>query len=234
MFFAFAAGGLAFGAAFNEHVPLHIFATVTVAVYWGLLEIQARKAVDVHTQHPESVYIVGYIATIGGFAGLAVFLGKDATRITDFKVTLPMILERGGFAVISTLVGLVAMNVLKLQADARSTPKNEQEEFIQQFSKTFANEFTKSLGSAEQTAAFSENLARMTGQMTSSAAAMDRLQTTGEQVELAMQAAEKRMPQLVDALVQFEELTNKVLPAWREITKQVGDAATFSHSYHRA
>lgn len=231
LFFAVVAGGAAFWAAFNERVPFHIFATVAVAVYAVVLALQARKAalravqagsaVDLPTQHPESAYIVGYIATIGGFAGLAVFLGRDATRITDFKVTLPMILERGGFAVISTLVGLVAMNVLKMQADTQSSPGSEQNEFISKFSEKFATEFTKTLGSAEQTAA----LAQVMSQATTIMPIMNQLGTRAQEVEQVMQAAGERMPQLVKGLERFHELSNKVLPAWDKLTGQVEEAA---------
>jgi len=231
LFFAVVAGGTAFWAAFNQQVPFHIFATVAVAVYAVALGLQARKAarlarqdgkaVELSTQHPESVYIVGYIATIGGFAGLAVFLGKDAARITDFKGTLPMILERGGFAVISTLVGLVAMNVLKMQADTQSHPGSEQDEFINKFSEKFATEFTKTLGNTEQTTA----LAQVMAQATTIAPIMNQLGTRAQEVQEVMQAAAKQMPQLEEGLARFQALSDKVLPAWDKVTGQVEEAA---------
>lgn len=224
IFFAALAGGLAFAGAFNQTLHLHWFATGTVLIYALLLASHIRKTKDTHGQHPESVYIVGYIATIGGFAGLAVFLGKNSEQIMDFKTVLPMILSRGGTAVISTLVGLAMMNMLKMLADEHSSPKNEQDEFIQQFSKNFADEFTKSLGSAENTAAFSENLAQMSGQMASTVAAMNQLHNTAQEVEHVMQVAGERMPQLVEGLSRFDELSNKILPAWEKLTQQAEDA----------
>lgn len=221
IFFAIVAGGLAFAAAFYEKVPLHMFATGMVVIYGVLLFIHIRKTNDAHAQHPESVYIVGYIATIGGFAGLAVYLGRNSGQIADFKTVLPMILERGGFAVVSTLVGLVAMNVLKMQADGDAGVKLEQEEFAQQI----ATQISKSLGNAEQTAEFTQNMAQMAGQMAGNIEAMNHMQATAREVEGVMQAASQQMPQLVEGLARFEELSNKVLPVWDRMAEQADEAA---------
>ena len=224
--FALVAGGFAFGAAFVEKLPLHILATATVVVYWLVLNNDIRKLKDghsqnAHLQHPESVYIVGYIATIGGFAGLAVYLGRSSGGTIDFKTALPMILERGGFAVVSTLVGLVAMNVLKMQADVQAGNNKEQEEFAQRI----ASEISKSLGNAEQTAEFTKNMAQMASEMAGNVNALNQMQTTAREVEGVMQLASQQMPQLVCGMERFEELTSKVLPAWAQITDQTAEAA---------
>ena len=223
LFFCFVttAGGLAFAAPFYPELLLHWFATVVVAIYAIVLFTYSHKTKDIHTQHPESVYIVGYIATIAGFAGLAVFLGKEADQFQDFKNLLHIILTRGGCAVVSTLVGLVAMNLLKIQADGHSSPKTEQDDFIEKLSGQFATKFNDSLATLEQTAGLSQVLTQATAVLP----VMNQLSSQAQEVERVMVDASQQMPQLVQCMARFEELTKNVLPAWEKLSNQAVEAA---------
>lgn len=216
--FAVISGCLAFlGGRYPGHY-LHVYATCTVALYGVVLLWMMRRG-NGHgaEQHPESVYIVGYIVTIAGLAGIAVQIGSDPAAFGDYQKMLPIVLKGGGAAVLSTLVGLIFMNILKMMNDNHTHEEEREDRHISEMSKRFAEEFARSLGSQKSTAGFKDNLERMSSQLMSGALGVERLAHAAVQAEENIGRISVQMNAFVTSMGRLQDTAVSVAEIWKDL-----------------
>ena len=216
--FAVASGAFAFSAGCYTVAFLHYISTAMVAMYgMTLLWLMMQGQEDGPNQHPESVYIVGYIATLGGLAGIAVRIGNNPEIFVDYNKILPIVLKAGGVSVLSTLVGLIFMNVLKMMSDHQAHNQEAEDRHIRDMSKCFAEELTRSLGGQENTTAFNQGLEHMSAQLLAGATGMERLATATTQAETNISAIGAQMEKFAGAMTQMETIVNAVSAVWKDL-----------------
>lgn len=216
--FAVASGFLAFSGGRLSIDYLHYISTACVVAYGlTLLLLAPRESENGPSQHPESVYIVGYVATLGGLAGIAVQIGYNPTLFADSTKVLPIVLKGGGVSVLSTLVGLIFMNVLKMMSEHQVHEQEAEDRHIRAISKCFAEEFSRSLGGAESTSAFNQGLERMSAQLLVGATGMERLMDAATQAERSITEIGLQMEKWSGSMSQMESVVTAISTVWRDL-----------------
>lgn len=217
---------------FGPH--LHLGCVVVVAAY-------ASYAVRVSLKNParsarlgETTYLLGYIGTICGLGAIGIQIGEHPELLTNKGI--PQVLFRGAIALLSSVIGLIGMNLVKLQEDKIEEPREEIEEMISRLLPAFKNQLESALQVTEtnrfqsflegfKAPGLAENMASMAASLKEGAASIALLKTASIEAKESMKVLGEQMAAVSGAAKTFCEATQQISPVWKEMTSSVNEAA---------
>lgn len=217
---------------FGPH--LHLGCVVVVAAY-------ASYAVRVSLKNParsarlgETTYLLGYIGTICGLGAIGIQIGDHPELLTNKGI--PQVLFRGAIALLSSVIGLIGMNLVKLQEDRLEEPREEIEEMISRLLPAFKNQLESALQVTEahrfqsflegfKAPGLAENMASMAASLKEGAASVALLKTASVEAQGSMKVLAEQMAAVSGAAKTFCEVTQQISPVWKEMTSSVNEAA---------
>lgn len=126
--------------------------------------VRARSNALLSYRLGETLYILGYVATISGLGAVAWQIGQNPSLLSPEKI--PGVLARGAVALFSTVIGLIGMNLLRSHGQSLDLQRGVADEEAQRFAEQIEQILKKTEVERAQTFLNAFQAADLTRQLT--------------------------------------------------------------------
>jgi chromosome segregation ATPase len=207
----------------------HLLAALAVLVFGLYAGWAAHGNPQLGFQLGETVYLLGYVATIAGLGAIALQIGQDHSLLSASKV--PTILQRGALALVSTLFGLIGMNLLRWHGQSHDLQRGEAEqqarrlaELIEQVLRRTEVERAKIFLQAFESADLTQQLAAMSANLRAAAESLAAFKSDAHEVKQTWTNVLAGLNRLNGALSQFKELADGLNTSWAGLGEGIRQA----------
>lgn len=212
--------------------PYHLASAAVVFFFSGGAWALSAKSPSLYSRSGETCYILGYIATIGGLGALAYRVSQQPSLLEPAGIK--DVLSKASVALLSTLIGLVAMNVLKAKA---AQPQDNEEQMIERLLREVARVLeqqgarsNEALANLFQTADLAKRMQEMATSVENGSASMAALQEASGKANENLSTLSGHMKTLNDSVCAFRDATREAGAQWVQVNTQLGDAAKMGES----
>jgi len=207
----------------------HLLAAVFVFSYGVLAWWTTRTNALLAFRLGETLYLLGYVATICGIGAIAWQIGQDPTLLSGPKI--PSVLARGSLALLSTVIGLIGMNYLRSHGQSLDLQRSEADqearrlaEQIEQVLRKTEVERAQTFLSAFQSADLTQQLAAMSANLRAAAESLAAFKSDAHEVNQTWTNVLAGLNGLNAALSQFKELADGLNTSWADLGEGIKQA----------
>lgn len=217
----------------------HLLAMLMVAAFGVYAAWTSWDDASLSFRLGETLYLLGYVATICGLGAIAWQIGQDPTLLSAPKV--PEVLARGALALLSTVIGLIGMNYLRMRGQSLESPRAQAElearqiaEQLEQVLRKTEVERAQTFLSAFQSADLTQQLGAMTEQLRAAAEALAAFRTDSQRVKKTWAEMLTGLSGLNGALQQFQERAEGLSASWAALREQLQQAPPLGQAAQEA
>lgn len=204
-----------------------------ILLYGGWTLPWYRQSVALSARIGENAYFIGYLTTIAGLCGIAFEIGHDPDLLK--VINLPTVLAKGAMALVTTISGLVVMNLLKQHAQTLELEEEhrgtKEADVVTQLLEKFAEKMIESertrddnLAKLFESSKLGAHMQGLAANLKSGADSLGTLQSTANDANQTLTKLGQHMSALEASVTKFNAVTESLAPAWKQISGDIGKA----------